>query len=828
MSRDTVNFSHLIRIANTKFLTRLAIVNAKFCFQHMGFYKNCGIKYINQYVGGTSIARYQGQGTASTMTQSEPKTLKIGVLLDCLHESYQSIIWSGLESRARHQNIHLVSYVATSQDRTSHFRVHYDIVRDFIAKSDIDGLIVFSGPIVEHQGLSFTSDYLSHFTQVPMVCISAPVDAIPSVTIDNQQGIVDLVRHFVTEHQLHDIAFLKGPSGHNEADERFAAYKRGLAENNLPLRDELIFEGNFSKQSGHRAVRELLEKELKVDAIMAVNDKSALGVIEELKKNRLHIPTDIAVTGFDDIDEATLSLPALTTVRQPLKEMGAIALENVIKQIKKEPFEHATRLAAVPVFRRTCGCFTDVIRASANYVKKATRYSIGEILDTLTENAQPFLNPLSEECPDNNRIRSYFTDLIDSLIWDVNKASAREIFLNEVDMLLFKFEECADNVSLMNAVITDINGFLPSLFKKGEQLTTATAILQQGHTLIREHRLNSAQTSFLQDTLFQLMIRETSQSIITTFEQRKLLQAISSSFPQLNINSLVFAVYERRVVESPLTSDNWSLPRHSRLLLGYDRKRDVLSYPRGNKLFNSKDLFPNDMYEDDNAGAFVFMPLFFEDEHLGFSLFEYSQGIPLFMFEELRLHMSSALKSSFLMKELRIQSMLDELTGLHNRRGFMVEGARMFRQRKVGEQRIMMFYADMDDLKLINDNFGHEEGDVAISGAASVLRQTFREGDLVARIGGDEFIAMLVWDGQIKNLEHRIMSRLTLSLETYNQIMEKPYDLSISMGVTTTEINETSTLEELMRKADEQLMEKKRKKNRGRPTPAPVPPTEKA
>lgn len=755
------------------------------------------------------------------MKESEMKTLKIGVLLDCLHESWQSAIWRGLEERAAELSVHLVSYVATSQDRTSHFHVHYNIVSDFIVDSGIDGLVVFSGPISEHQGGDFTTAYLSRFSHIPTVCISAPIGDLPTVTVDNQDGIVRLISHFVSVHKLEHIAFIAGPEGHTEAEDRLIAYRRGLAENHLSFRPELVFRGDFSKQCGHRAVTALIESGVSFDAIMAVNDKSALGVIEELKKYRRHIPTEVAVTGFDDIDEAVLSLPALTTVRQPLREMGRTAMDNLLLQIRNEPFERHVCLAAQPVFRRSCGCFAEVIRQSAANHPKTVHFSVEEIISALIATAREYLDVDSAECPDDARLHAYFSDLLDSLIWDVNKASIREIFLNEVDMLLFKFEECADNVSLINAIITDLNGFLPSIFKRGEQLSMATAILQQGHTLIREHRLNSAQTSFLQDTLFQLMIRETSQSIITTFEQRKLLQAISSSFPQLNINSLVFAVYERRADDRPLTAQNWALPRYSRLLLGYDRKRDVLSYPRGNKLFNSRELFPEDMYDTNNVGSFVFMPLFFEDEHLGFALFEYTPGIPLFMFEELRLHMSSALKSSFLMKELRIQSMLDELTGLHNRRGFMVEGNRMFRQRKASEQRIMIFYADMDDLKVINDNYGHEEGDVAISGAASVLRQTFREGDLVARIGGDEFIAMLIWDTSVKNLKERIMERMAFSLNTYNQIMEKPYDLSISMGVTATKPGETGTLEDLMREADERLMEKKREKNLKRSTSAP-------
>lgn len=747
---------------------------------------------------------------------NDTKRKKIGVLIDCLHESYQSTIWNGIANRAHELNVNLISYVATSQDRTSHFHVHYNIIRDFVSKSDIDGLIVFSGPISEHHGAEFAESYLEHFSHIPTICISAPVGDLPSVVVDNQKGIVDLVDHFVQVHALYKIAFLTGPAGHSEADERLEAYKMGLKRNKIPYRDELVIEGDFSKQCGNQAVVSLVEKDIAFDAIMSVNDKAAFGIIEELKRYKKHIPTEVAVTGFDDVTEASLSLPALTTVRQPLWEMGMTAIDNLLLQINGESFEKCTQLSAIPEYRRSCGCFADVIRASNAIMKQGPRQSKQDIVEAIYVNAMPYFQFDHPSCPSEKKLKSYLSDLVDSLIWDVNKAYIQEIFLNELDMLLFKFEEYTDNVSLMNVIVTNILGYLSSIFRTAEQLASATTILQQGHTLVREHRLNSAQTSFLEDTLFQLMIRETSQSMITTFEQRKLLQAISSSFPELNINSLVFAVYEKREDATLLTTENWQFPHRSRLLLGYDKKREVINYPRGNNIFLSKDLYPQGMYEDGTAGTFVFMPLFFEDEHLGYALFEYAPGSPLFMYEELRLHMSSALKSSFLMKELRIQSMLDELTGLHNRRGFMVEGNRMFRNRKKGGQRIMMFYADMDDLKVINDNYGHEEGDVAISGAASILRQAFREEDLVARIGGDEFIAMLVWDSEVEDLEARLMERLKISLTAYNQITEKPYQLSISLGVTATSPDDSISLEELMRQADEQLMAQKREKKKGR------------
>jgi diguanylate cyclase (GGDEF)-like protein len=122
----------------------------------------------------------------------------------------------------------------------------------------------------------------------------------------------------------------------------------------------------------------------------------------------------------------------------------------------------------------------------------------------------------------------------------------------------------------------------------------------------------------------------------------------------------------------------------------------------------------------------------------------------------------------------------------------------------------------MDDLKIINDTFGHEEGDVAIKQTAIALRQTFREQDLIARIGGDEFIIVLTTSKENLILEKTILKRLDNILLKYNHTSNKNYILSISMGVTSTIDSPDKDLETLMREADEKLFEKKRVKKRGR------------
>ncbi|MBN2804445.1 MAG: GGDEF domain-containing protein [Deltaproteobacteria bacterium] len=750
------------------------------------------------------------------MTKDNQDKKTIGILIDCLHESYQSNIWEGISKAAQENNINVISFVATSQDKTSHFHVHYPVVSDFIKNSYIDGLIILAGSIAEHRGMSFATDFVNQFSDKPIINISTKIGDFPSVEVDNSEGIIKLIDHFIEIHNLHDIAFVTGPKGHEEADERLEAYKTGLIKNNLPIKNELIIDGDFSNQSGHNAVKYLIENKIKFQAIIAADDKAAFGVIEELKKYRLHVPTDIAVAGFDDVEDAALFLPSLTTVSQPLEELGKQAVLSILKIINGLPSEKNIKLAAIPVFRRSCGCFSESVRNARTSTPTDAILNKEEIIESLIRVCNHYIQNNNDNCLDSQKIKSYIEDFVDSLKWDVEKASIREIFLNEIDMLLFKFEDCSDNISLMSSLLSELSVHLKALFKSVSQIADAGAIIQQAQSFIRERKLSTARTTFLQDVLFQLMIRETSQSIITTFEQRKLLQAIFQSFPDLNINTLVFAVFHKENSDDVLAESNWEFPKKSQLLLGYNNSLNIVSFPRGDNLFDTGDLFPPDLIDKTAGENYIHMPLFFEDEYLGYAIFGFTKGIPLFMFEELRLHMSSALKSSFLMKELRVQSMLDELTGLHNRRGFMHEAKKMIRQHKKGEQYLMLFYADMDDLKIINDTFGHEEGDVAIRQTAVALRQTFREQDLIARIGGDEFIIVLTTSQENLMLEKTVLRRLENILLKYNHTSNKKYILSISMGVTSTIDNSDKDLETLMREADGKLFEMKRVKKRGR------------
>jgi diguanylate cyclase (GGDEF)-like protein/PAS domain S-box-containing protein len=162
-------------------------------------------------------------------------------------------------------------------------------------------------------------------------------------------------------------------------------------------------------------------------------------------------------------------------------------------------------------------------------------------------------------------------------------------------------------------------------------------------------------------------------------------------------------------------------------------------------------------------------------------------------------------------------TLTDELTGLNNRRGFLkLAEARLQLSRRTGEK-LMLIFADVDDLKNINDTLGHEVGSNAIRGAAQVIRSTFRQTDVSSRWGGDEFIVLIGCSSD--DTEEAILRRLRGNVVTYNSAAEHPYTLSISFGSCPVDLESGELLDEMIATADAAMYRDKatKKKKTRRP-----------
>ncbi|MCL6635297.1 MAG: diguanylate cyclase [Peptococcaceae bacterium] len=171
-----------------------------------------------------------------------------------------------------------------------------------------------------------------------------------------------------------------------------------------------------------------------------------------------------------------------------------------------------------------------------------------------------------------------------------------------------------------------------------------------------------------------------------------------------------------------------------------------------------------------------------------------------------------------LREQLRNLSLTDELTGLYNRRGFFTMAQQQMKAAGQTGREMYLLFVDLDDMKWINDTFGHQEGDRALVETANILRETFRGSDIITRIGGDEFAVIVT--GVQKGSADILVSRLRERLEAHNARNSRPYRLSLSVGVAYYDPQSPCSITELLARADRLMYRQKREQgDANRPEP---------
>src|SRR5215475_6078017 len=188
-----------------------------------------------------------------------------------------------------------------------------------------------------------------------------------------------------------------------------------------------------------------------------------------------------------------------------------------------------------------------------------------------------------------------------------------------------------------------------------------------------------------------------------------------------------------------------------------------------------------------------------------YSLTAVTDSEDLLKFRDLLLDVSQSVFIRWrVLNQLRTMALTDELTGLYNRRGFLLLGTHNVRLAHRTSQSLFLFFADVDGLKSINDRFGHVQGDALPVACGEVLKMTFRESDVIARIGGDEFAILA--QGNSNESREAVLSRLQSSVDLMNRDVLAPYQLSLSVGVARFDPASPLSLTELLCIADREMM----------------------
>jgi diguanylate cyclase (GGDEF)-like protein len=170
-----------------------------------------------------------------------------------------------------------------------------------------------------------------------------------------------------------------------------------------------------------------------------------------------------------------------------------------------------------------------------------------------------------------------------------------------------------------------------------------------------------------------------------------------------------------------------------------------------------------------------------------------------------------AIERQRLLSEIQKLTLVDELTGLYNRRGFKELAQKQLKLAQRLGKKMMLFYMDIDNMKWINDTFGHQEGDYTLKTVTAILRDSFRDSDVITRIGGDEFAVLLL---QKIGISIEILAtRLQDNLDAWNSMNKGKYRISVTAGLALYNPNSPSSIEELLEEADQNMYQGKKKKH---------------
>ena len=291
------------------------------------------------------------------------KRPRVAVLVDSLRNSYQTTIIAGLSDAAARREVDLVVFAGGVLGAPGHVGVNRNFGFDLCDPAAFEGAVILGGALGNELGQSAIAAVCARFGALPLVSVAASAPGVPTLAVDEESGMRQALDHLVARHGFRRIAFVRGPTVNPEAERRFGVYRAVLEERGIGFDADLVCVGTFERAAGEAAVATLIDdRKLDFDALVAANDYMALGAIPALEARGLQVPSDVAVVGFDDVEDARFSTPPLTTVRQPLYQQGEAALDLVLAKLSGREIALETAAPTELVVRQSCGCLSGLAR----------------------------------------------------------------------------------------------------------------------------------------------------------------------------------------------------------------------------------------------------------------------------------------------------------------------------------------------------------------------------------------------------------------------------------------------------------------------------------
>jgi len=542
---------------------------------------------------------------------------RIAVLGAEINEAYQSELWRGISEEAGRFSKDIICFLG-SRGNTAFKEEEKSTPFYRLAHSgNFDGIIIISSAVSTYLGPEQVRLLFDSRPLIPKISIGLQLDGVGSVCVDGSDAMGQVTEHLITRHQRKNFAVIAGPEWHPESEERRLAILKKLDQYGLRFDTDLLIFGGFEVSSGRKSMRELLSKGKPIDTVLCLNDQMAMGAVAELTSAGISVPDTIAVCGFDGIEESEYCSPPLTTIAQPLYQVGVTAVQELYRLMEGHP-PRDVKLECRPVYRQSCSCGFD----SSGMADEDLSGAVSRGEDLLAETF------------DQEIIHSTYTD------------KGGELFLQSIDSIVKSSMFNHRNLPLLEEAIGRLENDTP------QPCSDWLPVLRTARKILWEAKNRYLISRQFRKKYRSDMLRSVGTSLSGVFEFPELFLNLAAGLKNLGFNHGFLVMYDDRSEEDQL-----------RFQLVFCLKNGVFS-PMKPLTFDNSEVLPDisrDL-ETEDCKLWMFTPLVFQKKAIGHMLLPGSYPDPE-IYETLTKQIASSLQGAILLEQVRTheQSLVQEV-----------------------------------------------------------------------------------------------------------------------------------------------------------------------
>ena len=529
--------------------------------------------------------------------------LTLGILVSSADDRFENALLRGVTDVALQAGANWVCFTSGAIRMRQGFEFQRNMLYELVNAEIVNGLVV-SGTLGHGVSHAELREFCVNYRPLPVVTVAVELDGIPCITSDSYRGITDVVNHLLDVHHRQHVAFVRGPVGHQEADERFRAYVDALSAHGYSINEKRVVIGDYTMASGERAMKELLARNETFDAVVVANDSMALGALQVLRAGGIKIPENVSVTGFDNIEDTRHSDPPLTTSQQLVYEMGRRAGQLLLARLQGE--ETLEKIIVPPslVVRESCGCTDQELKNAAFVFHPSSASALAkpeEIVESVCHAVPEYLK---------ERYRPWIKAMFESFYADMQNEENGN-FTKALENMIPQGLVIPGFDDLWHEILSAMRQSMLQNAGAGFDLARAEMLWGQARVLVgmavRDHEVGLR----LRAEKRSLILREISEMLMSCRRLVDVMEVVVLELPRLGVRSFYLSLFEN--VKQSL---EWS-----RLILAYDANGRIPLKPGGVR-FRSHQLLPEDMLLQKGSLGLVAEALYSKEERLGFMLLE--------------------------------------------------------------------------------------------------------------------------------------------------------------------------------------------------------------